>query len=294
MTEHRPPRAILLATDLGARSDRALDRAVLLADQWDAELVVLHVLEDEAPAVLKEGAGLIPSWRRPPDPARAVERRLRADLGDAARRLSVVVESGDTAETILKTAEARGCGLIVTGVARDETLGRFSLGGVVDRLLRRSRIPLLIVRDRARRPYGDIVAATDFSDASRHALLTATGLFPGLPVTLFHAYEAPMAGLMNDREGYEEDWGKAVAADCEAFLKETALAREPKVLIESGAPDELLRDYAAVRDLDLVVLGTHGRSAVFEVLIGNTAKRILAGLPCDALVAREPRAAVEG
>jgi hypothetical protein len=40
-----PPTRILLATDLSARSDRTLDRAVQLAGQWSSELVVLNVLE---------------------------------------------------------------------------------------------------------------------------------------------------------------------------------------------------------------------------------------------------------
>jgi len=43
-----PPKKVLLATDLSARSDRALDRATQLARQWDAGLVVVHALEDQA------------------------------------------------------------------------------------------------------------------------------------------------------------------------------------------------------------------------------------------------------
>ena len=43
---------------------------------------------------------------------------------------------------------------------------------------------------------------------------------------------------------------------------------------------------------DLVVLGTHGRSAVLDVLIGSTAKQILSALSCNALVVRAPRAAM--
>ena len=38
-----PPRGILLASDLGARSDRAFDRAVQLARAWDARLVELAI-----------------------------------------------------------------------------------------------------------------------------------------------------------------------------------------------------------------------------------------------------------
>ena len=42
------PRKIMLATDLTPAGDRAFDRAVALAQQWDAELVILHVVESGA------------------------------------------------------------------------------------------------------------------------------------------------------------------------------------------------------------------------------------------------------
>src|SRR5690606_5302975 len=63
MSLDRPksPKRILLATDLDPRSDRALDRAALLAGEFSAELFVAHVLED-----IPDGEDAIPSWRRPP------------------------------------------------------------------------------------------------------------------------------------------------------------------------------------------------------------------------------------
>lgn len=67
---------------------------------------------------------------------------LLADLQAIAAKASVVVEPGNPPDVILRRAEADACGLIVTGVARDEPFGRLSLGKTVDRLLRRSRAPL--------------------------------------------------------------------------------------------------------------------------------------------------------
>ncbi len=47
MSTPTTPRHILLATDLSSRSDRALDRAVRLAREWDARLVALTVVDPE-------------------------------------------------------------------------------------------------------------------------------------------------------------------------------------------------------------------------------------------------------
>jgi nucleotide-binding universal stress UspA family protein len=215
----------------------------------------------------------------------------------AVVRDTVVIEQGDPVEAILRTAQAEDCDLVITGIARDELLGRFSLGRTVDRLLRCSRAPLLVVKDRARRPYRHIVVATDFSDASRHALEAAARFFREQRLTVFHAYDPPMSGLMADAASYRREYRKISAQDCEAFLqgikKRGDNWLDPHVLIECGAPDHLLRDYVRDRDVDLVVLGTHGRGALFEVFIGSVAKQIMHDLPCGTLVIREPRAATE-
>ncbi len=43
MASHRQP--VLVATDLSARCDRAVDRAIMLASDWSVRLKVIHVLE---------------------------------------------------------------------------------------------------------------------------------------------------------------------------------------------------------------------------------------------------------
>jgi nucleotide-binding universal stress UspA family protein len=289
-----PPKALLLATDLSPRCDRALDRAVSLAELWQAKLVILHVLEDLRSW---DSDTIIPSWRRPPDPFRIAKRRLLDDIGAVADAATIVIEEGDPAEAIPRTAEAQGCDFVITGVARDEPLGRFVLGTTVDRLLRNSHLPVLVVKNRARRPYRNILVATDFSESSRHALEAAIRYFPEKPFTIFHAYDAPLSGFTTDAASYRRDYRKVVEQEYDAFLKSTPsgdlIRKHARPLIEFGTPDQLLRECVRDMDIDLAVLGTHGRSAVFEVLIGSVAKQIMAELPCDALVIREPRAATE-
>lgn len=287
-----PPRSILLATDLSARSDRALDRAVSLAKCWKAHLTVLHVLEEEVSPL--DQVDLLPSWRRPPEPLDMVGKNILADLGELGESATILVERGDTIDSIMRVAAVNSSELIVIGVARNELLGQLMLGRTVDRLLRRSQVPILVVKERARHPYRRVVVATDFSESSRHALVAAMHFFPDEALTIFHAYDAPVSGLINDAAAYRRQCHKLAEQDCEVFLRDTAeLAsrrRRPKVLLEYGAPNYLLRDYVADDLADLVVVGTHGRSAISDVLIGSVAKQILEDVPCDTLVIREPRA----
>lgn len=291
-----PPRGILLATDLSARSDRALDRTTLLAQHWQARLTVLHVLEPTSS--LSGSMPLSPTWKRPSDPVRIARKSVFADLGDLADTTTVLIEEGDPANTITRVANAGDHDLIVIGVARNELLGQLALGRTVDRLLRQSRVPLLVVKERARHPYRHIIVATDFSESSRHALATAARFFPDQTLTIFHAYDPPMSGLMANATAYKREYRNIAAQDCEAFLRATGIPEEnwkpPRTLIEYGAPSHLLHDYVVENAVDLVILSTHGRSALFDVFIGSVAKRILDDVPCDTLVIREPRTKVEG
>jgi len=76
----------------------------------------------------------------------------------------------------------------------------------------------------------------------------------------------------------------------EEFLDDPALSDEVrgrmKVLVEYGKPEAMLRRYVEETGIDLVVLGSHGRSKAFEAFIGSTAARLLAELHSDMLVVR--------
>jgi nucleotide-binding universal stress UspA family protein len=293
-----PPRKILLATDLSARCDRALDRAAALATTWQAELIAVHALERTDDFHATELERRLPSWRRRPDPARIVEDQLRGDLMQAAPKVSVVAEQGEASALLLRVATDRGCDLIVTGIARDETLGRFGLGRTVDRLLRGSRVPLLIVKQRVRGPYNNILVATDFSDSSRYALKAAVAFFPGRKLGIFHAYDTPLGGVTSDPMPHLEAYRKVAAGECVTFRAGAGLA-DPHgqrfgLIVEDGYPSQLIQQYVVDQGVELVALGTHGRSALFNVLLGSTTKEILASLPCDALIVREPRSSIEG
>lgn len=287
-----PPRAITLATDFSSRCDRAMDRAALLATAWDARLVVLNVLEPKADRSQQRYDVELPSWRRPPDPEVVAAAQVRRDLSKELQSVEVRVMEGDPAAAIEVGANEAGGELIVVGIARDETLGRYFLGSTVDQLARKTAIPLLVAKSRPR-PYREVLVATDFSPSSQHALTAAARFFPTASLTLLHAWEVPFPGFL-DHDSFREQWRSLEQEACERFIAGSDLSpdqrRNLKVLIEHGSPEVLVRAYMEDKGVDLVVVGTHGRSGVFDVRLGGTAKRILEFAPGDVLLIREPKA----
>ncbi len=283
------PSKILLATDLSARCDRAADRAVTLASQWQAQLVAVHSMAVTDTAADTAG---IPSWRRGPDPQKVAKAKTRAEMQETLPDVTVVIDTGDPADVIVRTAEKHGCDLIVTGVARDEPLGRLILGGTVEHLVRRSHVPILVVRKRGHKPYRHVVAATDFSEPSRHAFEAAFCFFPEVKLTVFHAHDAPMPALA-DTSSFTQPFRDVAIAKGNAFIEQAASGlREnwPELIVEDGEPTHLLHDYAKEMDVDVMAIGSQGRNALLQALLGRVAHRMVSLLPCDVLIVREQRA----
>ncbi|MHA4836578.1 universal stress protein [Sphingopyxis sp. MSC1_008] len=282
-----PPSRILLATDLSCRCDRALDRAVALAEQWTAELVAVAVAETGAADMLDERPR---KWRRQADPIERMRWRLARDIGSGAGNIRLIVEEGDPASSIHAIAERERCDLIVTGFGHDETLGRVFLGSTVDRLVRRTQIPVLVVRERMAGGYARVLATTDASQDSLEALRVASAYFPGAALTLFHAFDFPYSSLLDDRDFSHEAAQKE--AELNRLLQDGGVANSTleqgvKSIAGFGSPEDLLPDYVEDHRIDLTVVGSNGHGALFDALIGSTHRKLLDTLEGDILIVRE-------
>ncbi|AOB32866.1 hypothetical protein AKI39_22150 [Bordetella sp. H567] len=272
---------ILLATDLSARGDRALDRALLLARQLGTSVIALHVIESQIRALLTP--------QRPPAEREARARRaLLRDLEGVDVEVEVMVHCGDPVRLLGQAADENGCGLIVAGVARDETLGRILLGTTVEKLVRESSRPVLVVKRRAWRPYGNALVACDFSEGARIALRAALALLPAERLTLFHAFDLP--GNRKDEvtaKGFQRTAEEAAAQ----FLENTPELQggeKPRIQVAAGVAERVLVAYADQVDCELLVTGTHGATGLTRTAIGSVADALIEKAPCDVLVVRQP------
>lgn len=283
-------RPILLATDLSAQGDRALDRAIVLAREQGAPLIALHVLEPHASAA----AGGAPTWHRLSDDHREWARyRLGLDLDAAGVECDIRVESGDPADQILQLAQASGCGLVVTGVGRNESLGKLLLGSTVRKVVRHLSVPVLVVKNRPHGPYPLGVVATDFSPESGHALERAAALLPRTPLTLFHACDTVL-GMPGDAARAPESLQRDLDHEMHRFLEGVA-GLPPGVpadtVVQYGEPETVLSEYVFQQRCDLVVAGAQRMTGIMGAMVGSVAERLLEALPSDVMLVRGPAAA---
>jgi nucleotide-binding universal stress UspA family protein len=57
-------------------------------------------------------------------------------------------------------------------------------------------------------------------------------------------------------------------------------------MIVQGVPYQTIVDLAGNRAVDLIVIGTHGRTGLLHVLLGSVAERVVRLAPCPVLVTR--------
>lgn len=276
MPEPTTPPGLLLATDLSARCDRPLERAKQLADELSVPLVTLTV--HEAP----QAPGEVLQWMDD-DAAREREQGARAELarefGAGPFPVSHRFGSGATAGAILDAAATLPGAIVITGPSRHDTLGDLLLGSTVEKLARALAQPLLVVRQRVRGSYRNIMVAIDFTPASKLALETAARLFPQARITAFHAHDADV--LAPDAPP---------RAEFIRFLDACTLAAETRArmtpAIGEGDPASQLARHVVDNGSDLAVFGLHEESALMRLLTGSRSEHLLQEVVCDTLLVR--------
>lgn len=263
---------ILAATDLTARSDRAVDRAFLLADQLSRPVWVVHAIESD-----REGS------------AAEVEAKIRETLPQGSGGTQILLPAGNALEGIGKAAEESEAALICVGPARFNSLCDFFLGTAVDHIAREVECPLLVVKQRSREPYNSIVFATDFSDNSRHALEKAASLFRDARFHLLHAFHIPYPAWNRDEyvgEELQSEGQDAMDAFISSLDDVAGLRSRVDGRVARGNLFQGIYEVAEEYGAQLVAFGTHGESGFRHATIGSVANELLTNLTLDSLIIR--------
>lgn len=276
---------ILLATDFSERSDRALRRATLLARQFGASLVLVHVVDDEQP-------------RHIVDVEREEAARLLRDMAGTLRNVDGVVCATEVILASPFVGIARAVAestpdLVILGPHRRQILKDVFIGTTAERTVRSAGCPVLMVNAPPTGPYGHVLQTTDLSEVSRDALqrFRALGIDEGVWSSLLYAFDAPAVRLVmghviskEDRERYLENERRDAARELARFVSSADIGpvRQIARYEASAAHHELLKA-AEEEHADLIVLSTHGRSGIAKILLGSVTEHILRTSPIDVL-----------
>lgn len=294
----RAPRvleSILTTTDFSSESMRGVRYAMSLAHEFNADVLLLHVVPTPPswsgmdPALSDVSA--IAKWARE-HLAKIISRELKAST---AVRCCVV--TGKPFHQIIAAARRSKADLIVMSTRGRTGLRRALIGSTSEYVVRHAGCPVLTVSGRykhkAFRPKR-IMVPIDFSNLSKDALPYARLLAEPYDATivLVHVVEPATAlGIVGAQLANEMTM--PVMVDAEQELKRvakefrTTTSAKVTVQVSSGQPHDEICRVAQREKSDLVILTTHGFTGFKRMLIGSTAERVVRHASCPVLVVRE-------
>ena len=139
-----------------------------------------------------------------------------------------------------------------------------------------------------------VLLPTDFSDSAKHAFSYGVSFAREYKaeLVLLHVVENLTVGYASDlfpvpmAEVFQEISGYAKAEL--AKLAEEARQKGVVVseLVAQGKPSAEIIRYAAENEIDMIVLGTHGKGMLDQALFGSTTERVVRRAPCPVLSVR--------
>ncbi|HWR25977.1 MAG TPA: universal stress protein [Methanosarcina sp.] len=289
---------IMVATDGSEIARKAVDSAIKIAKLNKAKLYAVNV---SAPGETK----VTQHDPRDAEWEKHMEEHLTKQGKEAThyvettgKILNVVVEpvilKGNPASEIANFAEKNDVELIVMGTLGKSGVQRFLLGSVAENVIRHSKVPVLVVRGEVKdNPYSQILIATDGSKASGDAAYLGIKFARqngakvyALYVTDITAHDAILideAWVTEECEACEKT-GHRATSSVEEKAKFAGLEAESTIL--KGDPAEKILEFANEHGVDLIVVGSLGRSGIERFAIGSVAEKVVRHAKVPVLVVR--------
>jgi nucleotide-binding universal stress UspA family protein len=270
---------ILVPTDGSRSAEAAAHHGIVIAEAFDASVHVISVTgEKERDERLAKAQA-----------QDAISHLEEVFEQESDRSCQSVIEHGSPYEAIISYASENDIDLIVMGTHGRRGLSRVLLGSVTERVIRLSNDPVVAVPPHAigreRAGYERILIPTDGSPgataAVEHGISIAERL--GAAVRVLCVIEDEL-GLPPIGDPLRDEAVEVVDA-----VAEQASGREISLTthVHPGIPHEAINNFVSAHGIDLVTMGTHGRSGIRRHLLGSVTERVLRTSDAPVLTVRQ-------
>ena len=283
---------LLCATDLLPKSEAALDRAGLLAQQLGAQLTLLHVVSPVTSELNLEQALQVAIAE--------LKSRASAPCWIHGSLPEVAVRTGTPTRLIREAIDQHSPDLLIVGPHRKRPVRDVLEGTIAEKILGTRQCPLLIVQGKADAAYRNVLLALDISSECGAAVRAAEALVlnKSAQAMVMHVAEPPYQGMLrsagvaaNEVVSYVESSKREAAVLVRDLLKrESADHARYGIVIGDSHPAPAIRRAMEMYQPDLLVMGTGGIGRMRRALIGSVANQLMDAAACDVLVV--PRGSV--
>ncbi len=264
---------ILLATDMSGYSEGAIREAVKFASKCSSRIYACMTLETN-PEYESIGSSV---FKKEEEEAAVHLKTVRARAEKEGVSCETVLhESRDAAEAIIDEATERKTDMIVIGRRGRKGVAKALMGETAAKVITHAPCKVLVVPKAAQIEYRNILVATDGLTQAQAAVSEA--------IAIAKRTGSHLIALSAMRDETER-------AEATKFANEAAeLAKKEGVSAEAVTPVgrsfDAIVETAGGRGVDLIVMGTYGKTGLKKLLMGSATEKVIGNAGCAVLVVK--------
>ncbi|UOY07173.1 universal stress protein [Muricauda sp. SCSIO 64092] len=273
---------ILVAQDFSQSSENVVSSAIELAKIFQSTIVPIHILPDD---VLNEKVRTLLNETALTKLKETTD-QIKHE-GVAAEKPLLMV--GSPHEAITRAAVDVSANLILLGSGETKKGDTFRLGTTAERIIQKSGKPIFVIKEGVLLNVQHILCPVDFSDPSKRALKNAITMARRFKSELTILAVCELQGSTwftseKDKELENELRYRMHKEEFDSFLKEfnlTGLNWTKE--IPKGNPSEEILSTISKKMIDLLIIGTSGRTGLNRMLMGSVTEKVIREVPCSFL-----------
>jgi nucleotide-binding universal stress UspA family protein len=264
---------ILLATDGSVYSEGAIREAINFAKKCSSKLYAMSVVE-----VLTDYDAFPPQKVE-----ESLEIKAKEDLDTIKTRAAnegleceIIISHGDPPQCIVDEAGSKNVDMIVVGRRGTKGLKKLLVGEVAAKVIGYSSCKVLVVPKAAEITYKNILVATDGSSNSEAAVTEAVGIAKRCG--------SKIIALSSIRSNDEQENATANVNRVVELAQKEGVSVE--ALTPMGRSYEAIVEVAGGRGVDLIVVGTYGKTGLKKMLMGSSTERVIGLAGCAVMIVK--------
>ena len=204
---------------------------------------------------------------------------------DEGAEIRPVCVMGEPYETIVDVAEDEGRDLIIMGVKG----AKFLVGSTTARVIGFSSQDVLVIPEKVGVGWERILLAIDGSEHSRKATEKALALVQDsggtLKVVAVLEISPHIYAVAPELTEEKIKLPRQYAQEAKDLAASRGIIAEDFVR-EAESADEVIIELARKANIDLIIMGSHGRTGLKRLLMGSVTEKVISSAPCPVLVVK--------
>lgn len=277
---------ILVPIDINIDSTKQINNAIKIAKAYKSKIILMYIVPDTD---LKEGIKQI---------IKKSATELLNKVKDTFEAQGIEVEEpiikfGNIVKTIIKNADSLEANLVLIGENEESKRDKYKLSAKSEQILQALDVPVFLVSQNTTSLLTNILCPVDFSDPCKRALSNAILLADTFDahLTILYVYEPIVYVSKNINVNLEEENELRLERandEMKAFIKEFDLKDiKHTIEIKSGNANEKILDIIKDQHIDLLIMGTNGRTGLSGFIMGNVTQKVVREIPCSFITVKK-------